>query len=302
MKVLITGGAGFIGSHLTRAWLARGAEVTVIDSLRTGKKKNLDGLDCQFVQGTIEDKDLVSQLAEGVDYIHHLAALVSVPESVEYPEIAESINIQGTRNVLDAAKKWGVKKVVLSSTCAVYGDTIRPAHSEDDCPAPASPYAITKLAAENYTNYYRQVMGVPTVVLRYFNVYGPGQSPKSAYASVIPAFIDKALKNEPLYIYGDGEQTRDFVFVGDIVAANLITAELGEGLYNVGNGVRTTVNDLANSIIGLSNSKSQINHLEERAGDVRDSQGIANRLRDLGWVPQTTMEQGMKVTYESFVN
>ncbi len=298
MKVLITGGAGFIGSHLAAAWSARGAEVVVLDSLRTGHRANLEGIDCRFVEGSVEDEGLVRECAEGCDYIHHLAALVSVPESVEKPDVTESINVLGTLNVLKAAKACGAKKVVFSSTSAVYGMADRPVHSETDLPAPVSPYAITKLAAEHYMECWRALMGVPTVSLRYFNVYGPRQDPNSPYAAAIAIFAEKARANEPLVVFDDGEQTRDFIFVGDIAAANILAAESAgaRGVYNAACNTRITVNDLAKRIVALSASSSAIDHKPPRPGDVRHSRGDASRLMALGWKPQVALDEGLRLT------
>lgn len=294
--ILITGGAGFIGSHLAAAWAARGARVRVLDSLRTGHRRNLDGIPHDFLEGSVEDASLVREAMEGVDYVHHLAALVSVPESMEKPELTESINVLGTLNVLKAAKAAGVKKFVLSSTSAVYGMVDRPVHTEDDLPAPASPYAITKLAGEHYTHLWREAFGLPTVVLRYFNVYGPRQDPKSPYAAAVAIFAAKARAGEPLRIFDDGEQTRDFVFVGDVVAANLLAAERATGLFNVSCGTRLTVNELAREIVALCGSASPIEHAPPRPGDVRHSRGSSDRLRALGWAPATDLATGLRAT------
>jgi len=297
-RVLVTGGAGFIGSHLAAAWVARGAEVVVLDSLRTGHRRNLDGIPCRFVEGSVEDADLVRECARGVDFVHHLAALVSVPESVDKPELTEAINVVGTLNVLKAAKEAGARRVVFSSTSAVYGTAERPIHREADLPEPLSPYAITKLAGEHYMDAWRNLHGLPTVSLRYFNVYGPRQDPKSPYAAAIAIFSEKARRNEPIRIFDDGEQTRDFVFVEDIVAANILAAEHPDarGVYNVACGGRITVNDLARRIVALSASASPIEHLPPRPGDVRHSRGDATRLAALGWKPKTELEEGLRRT------
>lgn len=297
-KVLITGGAGFIGSHLAAAWAARGAEVVVLDSLRTGHRRNLDGIACRFVEGSVEDAALVRECMQGVDFVHHLAALVSVPESVGKPELTEAINVVGTLNVLKAAKESGARRVVFSSTSAVYGTAERPIHRETDLPEPLSPYAISKLAGEHYMDAWRNLHGLPTVSLRYFNVYGPRQDPKSPYAAAIAIFSDCARRGAPIGIFDDGEQTRDFVFVEDIVAANMLAAEHPDarGVYNVACNARITVNDLARRIVALSASASRIEHKPARAGDVRHSRGDATRLMALGWKPRTGLEKGLERT------
>ncbi|MBI1290846.1 NAD-dependent epimerase/dehydratase family protein [bacterium] len=296
MKVLITGGAGFIGSHLAAAWARRGASVTILDNMRTGNPANLDGIPCELVTGSVQDASLVERLCKGVDYVHHMAALVSVPESMSKPEETESINVLGTLNVLNGCRAGGVKKLVYSSTSAVYGLIDRPIHHESDLPDPLSPYAITKLAGEYYLGLYTRAYGVPTVALRYFNVYGPRQDPKSPYAAAVAIFSDKARAGQPLTIYGDGEQTRDFVFVEDVVAANMLAAEKGEGLYNVACGGRITVNDLAREIVGIAGSTSQIVHATERPGDVKHSRGSCDRLKALGWVPSVSLAEGLRRT------
>ena len=301
-RVLLTGGAGFIGSHLARAWEREGVEVVVLDSLRTGSEKNLEGLKCRFVRGDVRDVALLREAMEGCEAVHHLAAMVSVPESMENPREAEEINAGGTLAVLDAAKGAGVRKVVLSSTCAVYGFAERLEHRETDLPEPASPYAISKLTAEHYMKLYNDEFGVPTVALRYFNVYGPGQDPNSAYAAAVAAFASRARANQPLTIYGDGEQTRDFVFVEDVVRANIAAAR-GEasGLFNVGCGEQLTINRLARQIVEACDSRSKIEHAPPRAGDVRHSRANIDRTRgELGWEPTVSVAEGLRATIESF--
>ncbi len=295
-KVLITGGAGFIGSHIAAAWANRGAMVTVLDSLRTGHRRNLDGIEHEFVEGTIEDPETVRRCMQGVDFVHHLAAMVSVPESMEHPEETEAINAIGTLNVFKAAKEAGVKKVVFSCTSAVYGEIDRPIHKETDLPDPVSPYAISKLAGEYYALLFERSYGLPTVSLRYFNVFGPRQDPNSPYAAAVAIFTNRARNNEPIRIYGDGKQTRDFVFVEDVVAANLLAAERGSGVYNVASGTKITVNDLAREIISITGSESKIEYAPERPGDVKHSRGDATRLMELGWKPQVSLAEGLKRT------
>lgn len=295
-RVLITGGAGFIGSHLAAAWCDLGAKVRILDSLRSGRRQNIEELACEFLQESVEDLAAVRAAMVGVDVVHHLAAVVSVPESMENPQQTEAINVLGTLNVLTAAREAGVQKVVFSSTCAVYGMAERPLHAESDLPEPVSPYAISKLAGEHYMNLYSTAFGVGTVSLRYFNVFGPRQDPKSPYAAAVAIFADRARNGEPLVIYGDGQQTRDFVYVEDIVAANLVAAERGSGVYNVACGNRVTIRDLADAILDLTGSSSRIIHEAPRAGDVRHSRGDASRLRSLGWAPKVSLGEGLRRT------
>jgi len=294
--ILITGGAGFIGSHIAEAWLARGANVRVLDNFRTGKLENLRNLDVELIEGSVTDPKTVERAVKGVSIIHHLAALVSVPESVEKPIETQRINVEGTINLLRSAAEAGVKRFVFSSTSAVYGDVERPAHSETDLPAPASPYAISKLSAEQYVSLANGQAGMTTVSLRYFNVFGPRQDPKSPYAAAISIFTARSLRGEPLVIYGDGMQTRDFIYVKDVVAANLFVAEHANGVYNVGRGERITIKTLAELIRNFVGSRSRIEFASPRPGDVRHSCANIQRLKALGWKPEFTLEQGLDQT------
>ena len=298
-RVLVTGGAGFIGSHIARAWIDRGARVVVLDNFRTGHRRNLDGIGCEFVEGSVEDRDLVRGLVARADVVHHLAALVSVPESMSEPYLTQAINVNGTLNILEAARLNPAARVVFSTTSAVYGEAQRPIHREDNLPEPVSPYAISKLTGEYYMALYRAAFGVQTVALRYFNVYGPRQDPKSPYAAAVAIFAERARGNQPITIYGDGGQSRDFVFVEDVVRANLLAAETGDGIYNVATGSEITVNELAQRIVAITGSSSSIAHAPERPGDVRNSCGDATRLRSLGWAPQVELEDGLRRTIEA---
>lgn len=301
-EVLITGGAGFIGSHLAAAWSSRGARVRILDNFRTGHRRNLEGIDCQLFEGSIEDADLVYRAMQGVTYVHHLAALVSVPESMQQPRVANRLNIDGTLNVLDAARLCGVRKVVYSSTSAVYGQIDRPMHGETDLPAPASPYAIAKLAGEHYMALFAEAYQVPTVTLRYFNVYGPRQDPNSPYAAAVAIFAARARANQAITIFGDGEQTRDFVYVEDVARANMLAAEQGTGVYNVACGGRITINDLARDIVALSGSSSPIEHRPPRDGDIRFSCGSAAKISALGWKPEVSLREGLGRTLAVLVS
>jgi len=270
-KILVTGGAGFIGSHIVEHFF-RTDEVVVLDNLRTGFKKNIENFNCQFFEGSITDVGLVNEVTKGVDYIFHLAALVSVPESMENPQLTVEINTTATLNLLMAARDNRVKKVVLSSSAAIYGDNPVVPKIETMFPEPKSPYAVTKLDGEYYLKMFSDEYGLPTTCLRYFNVFGPRQDPKSQYAAAVPIFIEKAIKNEDITIFGDGEQTRDFIYVKDIVRANVKAATSDtSGVFNVACGGRITINDLAKQVIKLTDSKSKIKYAGERAGDVKHS-------------------------------
>ncbi len=301
VKILVTGGAGFIGSHIVEHFHNKD-EVIVLDNLRSGYKKNLEGYNIKFVQGSVTDARLVKKVTKGVDFIFHLAALVSVPESMSDPKTTLSINVNGTLNLLEAARENGVKKIVLSSSAAVYGDNPVVPKVETMLPEPKSPYAITKLDGEYYFKMYQGEFGVPTVCLRYFNVFGPRQDPSSQYAAAVPIFIHRALRNKDIIIYGDGEQTRDFIFVKDVVKANAFVAQNSEAMsvYNVARGGRITINELAEKIIRLTDSKSSIKYVEERPGDVKHSQADISKLKTLGVNPDFDLDEGLKATIEFF--
>jgi UDP-glucose 4-epimerase len=300
-RILITGGAGFIGSHLARRF-ADQAEVTVLDDLRSGYARNLEGVRCRFVQGSILDDAALRQAVAGAEEIYHLAAMISVPESVAKPAECALLNAEGTRRVLDAALAAGARKVVLASSAAIYGDNPTVPKLESMVPEPKSPYAATKLAGEQLLEEYRHVHGLGTTSLRFFNVFGPRQDPRSAYAAAVPIFIAKALHNEPIGIHGDGNQTRDFIHVTDIVGA-LAYAGSSKGMsgtYNVGYGQGQSILALAQEIIRLTGSQSPIAHLPPRAGDVRHSVASTERLLSAGWKPMSSVSAGLVETVDYF--
>ncbi len=301
MRVLITGGAGFIGSHLAEHF-HQTAEVRVLDDFSSGYAANIDNLNVKLFQGSILDRDLVRRALDGVDYVFHLAAMISVPESMEKPVECVEVNTLGTLTVLEEAAAAGVKKLCLSSSAAIYGDNPEVPKKESMRPEPKSPYAVTKLDGEYYCGMFDREDRLHTACLRYFNVFGPRQDPNSQYAAAVPIFISRALQNLPLTIYGDGEQTRDFIFVKDIVAANvhLATNSDSTGVFNVAYGGRITINDLAQQIIELTESKSEIKYAPERAGDVKHSTACIDALRKTGFTPTSSFSEGMAQTIEFF--
>jgi len=295
-KYVITGGAGFIGSHIVEHLSKEGHHVTILDSLRTGFEHNLNGLNVDFVKGDIRDENLVNEVIDGASGVFHLAALVSVPESLLKIRECIEINTIGTINILEAAKNNLGCKVVLSTSAANYGNNPVSPKVETMSPEPMTPYAITKLDGEYYLKMYLDQYQVPTASLRYFNVFGPRQNPESAYAAAVPIFINKALKNEPITIYGDGLQTRDFIYVKDVVKANILASQKGDGTYNVALGHSTSVLELAEKIIEITNSKSQIKFLEERPGDIKHSKANPEKFNQLGFKPEYTIDKALEET------
>ena len=300
-RVLITGGAGFIGSHLVRHFASQG-EVTVLDDLRSGYAHNLEGVACRFVRGSILDTEALREAMAKAEEVYHLAAMISVPESVAKPAECAELNTEGTRRVLAAAVAAGARKVVLASSAATYGDNPTVPKLESMPPEPKSPYAETKLAGESLLESYRQTHGIGTTSLRFFNVFGPRQDPRSAYAAAVPIFIAKALRDEPIGIHGDGGQTRDFVHVTDIVGALAYAGASADmaGTYNVGYGRSQSILELAQEILRLTGSKSAIEHLPPRAGDVRHSLASTERLLSAGWKPQSSVQSGLAETVDYF--
>lgn len=301
MNVLVTGGAGFIGSHLVEHFQGK-AHVRVLDNFRSGFRHNLDGLDCELIEGSVTDRKAVRKAVEGVDYVFHLAAMISVPESMTDPVGCVVINTAGTLIVLEEAAKAGAKKLCLSSSAAIYGDNPTVPKREEMLPEPKSPYAVTKLDGEYYCKMFNDEGQLATACMRYFNVFGPRQDPKSQYAAAVPIFIDKAMKNEPVTIFGDGEQTRDFVYVKDVVAANAYLAQTEglSGVYNVAYGKRITVNELAKKIISLTGSQSTIQYAPVRAGDVKHSMAAVDKLNAAGLTLDDRFDVGLADTIEYF--
>lgn len=303
MNVLVTGGAGFIGSHLVEQLHERAA-VRVLDNLSSGFRRNLDGRRCELIIGSILDHEALRDAMAGVDFVFHLAAMVSVPESVQKPQECSLINTEGTRRVLEAAAQAGVKKLAFSSSAAVYGNNPVVPKVETMAPEPISPYGVTKREGELLCEQFTREGRLDTVCLRYFNVFGPRQNPRSQYAAAVPAFIERALRGEPLVIHGDGEQTRDFVPVQTVAAANiyLATESAATGIFNVAGGHPITINQLAQRIRQLAGSNAVVRHDAERAGDVKHSGADIGRLRAAGFSAQKDFEAALRETVDYFKN
>ncbi|HMO50933.1 MAG TPA: SDR family oxidoreductase [Kiritimatiellia bacterium] len=302
---LVTGGAGFIGSNMVHRLLAAGEKVRILDNFATGRRENLAGTEgrADVIEGDLRDRQAVARAVAGVRYVLHFGALPSVIRSVEDPWSANEVNIDGTLNLLLAARDAGVERLVFSSSSSVYGDTpVLPKH-EGMTPNPLSPYAAQKLNGEHYCRIFHQLYGLKTYALRYFNVFGPRQNPKSHYAAVIPLFIQACLEDRAPVIHGDGGQTRDFTFVEDILSANLACCHAAEsaagGVYNVAWGNRISIKELALTIAGILGKDIAPIHEPARAGDVRDSQADSTRAQEaLGWTPQITFTEGLSRTID----
>jgi UDP-glucose 4-epimerase len=301
MRILITGGAGFIGRHITEYFQDR-AEVRVLDNLRTGLESNLSGLKCQLIVGSILDRALVREAVKDVDFVFHLAAMVSVQESVQKPNECAEINAGGTTIVLEEAARARVKKLIFSSSAAIYGDNPSVPKIESMPPDPKSPYAASKYEGEQHCRLFTDEGRLATVCLRYFNVFGPHQNPRSEYAAAVPVFIEKAIRNEPITIFGDGGQTRDFIYVKDVVAANALFAlkSPATGVFNVACGRQITITDLALTIHNLTKSSSTIEYSAERAGDVKHSVAGMDKTQAAGFKPVCDLAGGLRATIELF--
>ncbi|MEE4263191.1 MAG: SDR family oxidoreductase [Desulfobacteraceae bacterium] len=304
-KALITGGAGFIGSHLAEALVAGKCKVTVLDNLSSGSLANLEPLKARitFHRGDIRQRDILEQAAEGSDVIFHLAAVVSVPQTVDNPVEAAEVNDIGTLRVFEAARARNVPRIVFSSSCAVYGDGPLLPKTEIMNPKPTSPYAVQKLSAEHYGRIYSELFGLESVSLRYFNVYGPRQDPSSPYSGVISIFMTRALSNQAPVIYGDGNQSRDFVYVKDVVNANLLAAAVKRpqgSIFNIGTGFQVRINRLWELIASMSgHPKLEPIYESARDGDIRHSYaGMDYTKSKLKFNPEFSLEQGLDMTLE----
>ena len=302
-KVLVTGGAGFIGSNLVQGLLERGDSVRVLDNFSTGNRANLEGLDVEVVEGELRSYERVHAAIRGVEVVYHLGALGSVPRSVQDPLTSSAVNVEGTLNVLLAARDEGIRRVVFSSSSSVYGSK-RELPVTEGLPAdPISPYGVAKLAAERYcVSFSRVYDSFETVALRYFNVFGPRQSPFSQYAAVVPRFVTAIDAGQPIEIHGDGEQSRDFTYVGNVVDATIRAGEAdgvtGE-IFNVAGGSPTSVNRIADTIGEILGKPVERRHLPSRAGDIRNSWAdLSKSERVLGYAPEIALEDGLRRTIE----
>jgi len=304
-NVVVTGGMGFIGSHLAEK-LLEDNEVTIIDNESTGKIENirhlLDHKNLTVIKGSIVDLNLI-EIFKDKDYVFHLAAIPSVPRSVKDPFSSNNSNVTGTLNVLIAAKDAGIKKVIFSSSSSVYGDTPTLPKREDMPINPMSPYAITKATGEMYCGVFQDLYGLPTVSLRYFNVFGPRQDPNSQYAAVIPKFITAILNDESPVIYGDGEQSRDFTFVKNVVDANILSCESKKtGIFNIACGRRITINQLADYINEILGKEIKSIHAEPRPGDIKHSLADISKAKEFGYNPIDDFKNELKTVAEWFLN
>ena len=301
MRVLITGGAGFIGSHLAMT-LQKRAAVRIFDNLRTGDRRRLEGHNVDFVQASVLDTAALRSAMSGAVVVFHLAAMVGVKESMDNPRGCIETNVIGTFNVLEAAADAGVRKLVFASSAAIYGYNPPVPTSETVSPSPKSPYAMSKLDGEYFCEMFLREERLKTAALRFFNVFGPGQDPASPYAAAVPTFLRHATCGEEVTIFGDGEQTREFVYVDDIVSSLLFVAENNDltGAYNCGYGQQTTINEIAHRILELTRSESRLIHLPARPGDVRHSCASTEKLRASGWRAVSGLEEGLRETIEAF--
>lgn len=308
MHYLVTGAAGFIGSHLVESLMSAGHAVTALDDLATGKRENIDPWmnRIEFIEGSVLDPAVCARAVRGVDFVFHEAALASVPRSISNPVATHAANATGTLHVLIAARDAGVKRVVYAASSSAYGDTLELPKHEGMASLPLSPYAVSKLAGETYMRAFHASYGLETISLRYFNIFGPRQDPESQYAAVIPKFVTSALENRAPTIFGDGEQTRDFTFVDNVVRANMLACEAPRdacgGVYNVGCGKRVSLNDLWRCIKEHTGTSVEPEYQPSRAGDVRDSLASLDAIRNtLGYSPVVDLDEGLRRTIEYFV-
>jgi UDP-glucose 4-epimerase len=300
MRALITGGAGFIGSHIAHRLVETGHEVVVLDNFFTGSRANLAAVAdrVRIVEGDVRHLAMVEECAAGCQVVFHEAAIVSVPYSVERPQESHDVNIQGTLNVLQAARKAGTRRVVFASSAAVYGEEPTLPKTEAMRPEPMSPYGVEKITGEHYLATWSKLFALETVALRYFNVFGPRQDPRSPYSGVISVFVDRILGGRPITFFGDGSQCRDFVYVDDVVDANLLAAMragVSGSVFNVACGQRTTLLELASLVERAAERRVERSFAEPRAGDIKESVAdIARARAELGYAPVVDVEEGLK--------
>jgi nucleoside-diphosphate-sugar epimerase len=306
MKALVTGGGGFVGSNLVRALLERGDEVRVLDNFSTGNRANREDVagDVELIEGELRSYERVHAAVRGVELVFHLGALGSVPRSVQDPLTSSAVNVEGTLNVLLAARDEGVRRVVFSSSSSIYGTRDDLPVTEETPPDPISPYGVAKLAAERYcVSFSRVYHSFESVVLRYFNVFGPRQSPFSQYAAMVPLFLTAIARGEPITIDGDGEQSRDFTYVSNVVDATLRAADVAAAngrIFNISGGRPATVNEVADTIGRILDKPVERRHGPPRAGDIRASWADITAAREtLGWQPRIGLDEGLRLTAES---
>jgi UDP-glucose 4-epimerase len=304
---LVTGGAGFIGSSIAQALLESGDTVRILDDFSSGRRENIESLPgrVELIEGTVADPDVVARATRGVEIVFHQAAIPSVVRSVENPQATMLAGVQGTTVVLESARRAGVRRVLFAASSSAYGDTPSLPKVEAMAPEPLSPYAVSKLTGEHLMRVFAQLYGLETVSLRYFNIFGPRQDPKSEYAAVIPKFVTAAIRRERPVVFGDGEQTRDFCYIENAVRANLLAAGAPRKLHgevlNVACGERTSLNQLIKYIGELAGTRMEPEYRPTRPGDVRDSLADIRAAREaLGYTPDVDVREGLKRTFEAF--
>ncbi len=307
MKVLVTGGGGFIGSHIVDEAIRRGYEVNVLDNFATGRRQNLSHVSdrINLIEGDLRSYHTVHEAVRGCDAVIHVGALPSVPRSVRDPITTNDVNVDGTLNILNAARDCGVQRIVQASSSSVYGANPALPKVETMSPQPKSPYAVSKLTAEYYASVFHQLYGLNVVSLRYFNVFGPRQDPNSQYSAVIPKFIQAIMNGDPITIHGDGRQSRDFTFVQNVVHANFLAIEssnVGGEVFNVGLNGQVSLNEMLALLFELCGRSTRIHYTEDRIGDVKHSRADNSKIIDkLGFSAQVSFEDGLRMTVESFL-
>jgi nucleoside-diphosphate-sugar epimerase len=308
MKVLVTGGGGFIGSHIVDMALNSGYEVNILDNFSTGRRQNIEHVksDVNLYEGDLRSYHTVHEAVRGCDVIFHLGALPSVPRSVRDPITSNQVNVDGTLNVLNAAKDCGVRKIIQASSSSVYGANPALPKVETMLPQPKSPYAVSKLTMEHYASVFHQLYGLEVVSLRYFNVFGPRQDPNSQYSAVIPKFIDAIKAGREILIHGDGKQSRDFTFVENVVHANFLAAGSSNGggqVYNVGLNNQVSLNQMLALLFEMCGRDTKVIYTEERIGDVKHSRADNTKIiEDFGFTPQVSFEDGLRKTVQSYLH